>query len=101
MANLALILGPMLALAVARSFGPLTVLPALAAAALGQVLGVGALAAWQRAQVARIRSGRAVGAFGVIQSTPTLASRLGAGAVLLGIAAAIAALALLLQAVLM
>ena len=96
--NLMLVLGPVLALALARLFGPLRVLPALGAAVAGQIVVFGGYVAWGYVQTTRALEGRAgTERVAVGWMEPTFGSRLAATMLLVGIAAAIAVLALAVQ----
>jgi hypothetical protein len=96
--NLMLVLGPVLALAVARLFGPLRVLPALGAAVVGQIVVFGGYATWRHVRATRALEGRAgTERVAVAWVEPTFGGRLVAITLLVGIAAAIAVLALAVQ----
>jgi hypothetical protein len=96
--NLLLIIGPLIGLSVARMFGPWRLLPALAAAALGQIVVFCGYGLWQQFKFTHRKVASANSAWIVARATPTLGGRLTAITVLLVIAALIAALALGAQA---
>ena len=96
--NLMLVLGPVLALALARLFGPLRVLPAIGAAVAGQIVVFGGYAAWKYVQATRALEGKAGTEWVAVgRMEPTFGGRLAAAMLLVGIAAGIAVLALAVQ----
>ena len=98
MSNLMLVLGPVLALVLARLFGPLRVLPALGAAVVGQIVVFGGYAAWHHVEATRALEGRAGTEWVAVgRMEPTFGGRLAAAMLLVAIAAGIAALALAVQ----
>lgn len=98
MANLMLVLGPILALAVARLFGPLRVFHALGVAIAGQIVVFGGYATWRYFDAMRVLARSAgEGPVMVARMEPTLGGRLIAIGFVSMIAIVIALLALGVQ----